>query len=296
MELRDILHKKPGYLKKGATFLANKFDVTEKEALKAKREVISRHTSRKDAKLKILILDIETAPLKSYVWGIWNQNINLKGIASEWYMLTWAAKWHNSDTIFAQRLTEKEAINENDRRISQIIWELLDEADIVVTHNGDKFDIKRLNTRFILNGLYKPSPYKSIDTLKIARKNFNFSSNKLDYLNKQLGIKRKVTNSGMEMWIKAINGDKEALEEMMEYNIGDIDALEELYIKFKPWIKNHPHITEEGNACPVCGNKNLKKVGKFGNALKYITYICNSCKSYSRDRRAVKTDIDKIGI
>lgn len=320
-QIKQKIKDNISYLDNGANSLAKKFNadpdtirLAKKElraegysynrnikVLKAKEDSQIKHnmqfTETPESKnKKILIFDIETAPIRSAVWGIWNQNINLKGITSEWFMLTWAAKWYGEDTIYAEAVTSQEALEEDDSRITKDIWDLLDEADIVVSHNGDKFDIKKLNTRFILHNLAKPSPYHSIDTLKQVRKNFSFTSNKLDYVNQQLGIQQKLSNSGMEMWVKAIQGNQKALNEMLEYNIGDIDALEELYSKLKPWFKGHPPVSTKKETCPVCGEGELTKISEFGKILQYDIYRCDNCKALSRNRKSNKSNINRVSI
>ena len=141
---------------------------------------------------KIFLFDIETAPMRAYVWGLWKQNIEPNTqLSNDWFCLSWAGKWLFDHKIYSQRLTGDEALDEDDTRIIHGIWGKLNEADIVIAHNGWKFDIPRLNTRFIVNGLLPPLPYEVIDTLKVAKRSFAFSSNKLDMLNKSLGLERK---------------------------------------------------------------------------------------------------------
>jgi uncharacterized protein YprB with RNaseH-like and TPR domain len=148
---------------------------------------------------KVLILDIETAPISAYVWGIWQQNVGTHQIQSDWFCLTWAAKWLFEDKVYSGKLKPKEATNQNDKRIIEGIWALVNEADIVIAHNGQKFDMPRLNSRFILNGLQPPLPYQIIDTLLHIRRQFGFTSNKLDYVNKLLNLERKKETS-FELW------------------------------------------------------------------------------------------------
>ena len=118
---------------------------------------------------KILLFDVETAPMRAYVWGRWKQNISLNETISEWYILCWSAKWLYSNTIMYDKLTSEEAINQNDKRIVTNLWKLVDEADIVIAYNGKKADIPWMNTRFIINGLKPPSPYYIIDSCEVAR-------------------------------------------------------------------------------------------------------------------------------
>ena len=127
---------------------------------------------------KVLVLDIETAPILAYTWGIWNQNIQTQNIHTDWFCLTWAAKWLFGDKVYSGKLTSNEAKNQDDSRIIKGIWQLLNEADIVIAHNGQKFDLPKLNSRFIINQLHPPLPYQQIDTLLHIRRQFGFTSNK----------------------------------------------------------------------------------------------------------------------
>ena len=162
---------------------------------------------------RILLLDIETAPIRAYVWNTWKENINDKQIISDWFVLTWSAKWLFDDKVYSERLDPEEAINEDDERIIKGIWNLMDEADVVIAHNGNKFDIPRLNTRFLIHGYGPPMSYHSIDTLSVCQRNFSFTKNKLDYINKILGIQRKVENAGFPLWEGCMLGYEESLKE-----------------------------------------------------------------------------------
>lgn len=148
---------------------------------------------------KILIFDIETSPLKAYVWNLWKQNVHLDHILNEWFMICWSAKWLYSNEILGDVLTPEEAIEENDKRVCQSLWNLINEADIVVAHNGNRFDIPRMNARFIINGLNPTKPYYSVDTCLVAKKQFGFSSNKLDALATYFGFKHKL-DTDFSLW------------------------------------------------------------------------------------------------
>jgi len=238
---------------------------------------------------KILLLDIETAPMRAYVWALWKQNVDPKTqLINDWFCLTWATKWLFDTKVYSQKLTNGEVLEEDDSRIIRNIWKMLNEADIVIAHNGWRFDIPRLNTRFIINGLNPPMPYQIIDTLSVAKKSFAFSSNKLDMINKSLGIRRKVDTGGFELWDKCINGDENSLKKMERYNRGDVLALEDLYMKLRPWIKSHPnlgiYVEANGSVCPTCGSSNLNWGGSYVTpAGKYKTFRCE-CGAVGRSR------------
>jgi DNA polymerase elongation subunit (family B) len=243
-------------------------------------------------KLKILVLDIETAPLRAYVWDVWNQNINQSQVLNEWFCLTWSAKWLFEKRVYSARLTGKEAIKQDDKRIMKGVWNLLNEADVVIAHNGDKFDLPRLNTRFIVHGFHPPMPYQSIDTLKTIRKQFAFSHNKLDFVNQILSLPRKQKNDGQEMWNRCYAGDDKSLKEMEKYNIQDVRILEDTYLRLRPWIKPHPNVglfilDEKQFRCPSCGSNELTEEGKmyYTTVNAYEQFRCK-CGAVGRKRVA----------
>jgi hypothetical protein len=114
---------------------------------------------------RIVTLDIETAPLESAHWGLWDQNIGLEQINVEWSILSFSAKWlDESKIIYMDTGGRGRNKVRDDSALLQTLWEILDEADIVVTQHGKSFDIKKINARFVMAG-YKPySPIKVIDT------------------------------------------------------------------------------------------------------------------------------------
>src|SRR5271166_754309 len=146
--------------------------------------------SKKSDGPKILFIDIETSPLISYTWGIWDQNIALNQIYKDWNIIAWAAKWQDSSEIMY--MDQRKGINEkNEKKLLQEMWKLMDEADIIVGQNSKKFDTKKLNSKFLLHKMQPPSSYKQIDTLQLAKKHFSMTSNKLEFLSDKLNIKYK---------------------------------------------------------------------------------------------------------
>lgn len=242
---------------------------------------------------RVLIIDIETAPIRAYVWGIWQQNVGTNMIESDWFCLTWAAKWLFEDKVYSGKLTPAEVKKQNDGRIIKGIWQLLNEADIVIAHNGDKFDLPKLNSRFILNKLQPPLPYQSIDTLKHIRRQFGFTSNKLDYVNKLLNLERKSDTGGFQLWERCMIGEQKALDEMESYNVTDVRILEETYLHIRAWIKPHPNmglfiLDESQHRCPSCGSDEMKEMGKhyYTTANAYESMRCSNCGATARKRLA----------
>lgn len=243
---------------------------------------------------KILVFDIETSPLEAYVFQtqVWKAQVNDEAVISDWFMLTWAAKWLYDDEILSAKLTPKEAVKENDKRIVKELWNLFNEADIIIAHNGGKFDIPNMNTRFLVNGLKPPKPYQTIDTLLVARKQFGFTHNGLNALAKTLGLKTKL-DTDFNLWKRAKSGEDKALAEMEEYNKGDVRLLEEVYLQLRPWIKSHPNIglymLSDGTVCPNCGSKEidwLKDTYYYTQTMRYPVFRCE-CGAHGRSRKAV---------
>lgn len=250
----------------------------------------------KSDKQKILFLDIETAPLRAFVWSRWKQNVGLSQTISEWFMISWSCKWLNDDYVYSDVLSPKEAIGEDDKRICNSLWYILNEADTVVTHNGISFDHKKINTRFLLNNLMPTKPFRIIDTLRVIKENFAFSSNKLDNLLIQFNLPRKL-HTNFELWSDCLAGSLEALTEMETYNKNDVVTLEKAFDRLKPWIKNFPNYVlynelSDAMVCPTCGDIHLSDIGYYTTGVsKYKMYRCDNCKSISKLRKSEKTKV-----
>lgn len=281
----------PTRIEWGAGKLAQWFKVDKEDVYKA-RKIYRKGIKKVNKNLpKILIFDIETAPLKAYVWERWNQNIGTTQLISEWFMLTWSAKWLYDNTIYSDTITPDEVVNEDDSRICKSIWKLLNEADIVVAHYGDKFDIPILNGRFAVHGLKPTTPFQSIDTKKVAAKKFKFSSNKLEELAKIFKIPINKLDTDFTLWRGCMEGNPESLKYMQKYNDQDILVLEELYLKIRPWINSHPNVglymESDTPVCSNCGSSNLTDTHKHYRTSvgKYRVYQCE-CGALSRVRQS----------
>ncbi len=193
---------------------------------------------------RILIYDLETAPILAHVWKLWDNNVGLNQIEQDWYIMSFCCKWLGEDEIFY--FDQRDEVDQTDDAYLLIkLWSFLNEADIVVGQNIKKFDTRRTNARFILNGLPKPSSYRQIDTMTIAKEQFGFTSNRLEYLSKSLcpgHVKSKHSKyPGHEMWVACMSGDVEAWKEMESYNKDDVLATEQLYNVLSSWDNKLPN-------------------------------------------------------
>jgi len=291
----SIMRTRHYELNMGAGKLAKRYG-TERENIYRAKEIIRAEKGidvkiNKIRKPRILLFDLETTPLKAYVWRMWDQNISLDALISEWFLLSYACKWLGEDTMYSGILSPREIKKENDFRLVNELWEFLDEADIVIAHNGKRFDVPRIKARFLVHGLPPTTYYQQIDTLKVAQAEFSLPSNKLEALARTLGLEGKNT-TGLKLWVSCMDGDTEALKYMLDYNEQDVLVLEKVYLKLRPFIKSHPNynLYNEGTeaVCPSCGHTELVKDGNYYTQTgKYETYRCEECGAISRKRKTL---------
>jgi hypothetical protein len=250
---------------------------------------------------RVLIYDIETAPDLGYTWRKWDTNI--LGFVEGWYILCFAWKWLGENKThvcglpdFADTYAEDQ---QNDVDVVAKLWELFDEADITVTHNGKVFDKGKVHARMIYHNMQPPTPHKEIDTLQVARKEFTFTSNSLKDLAEYLQLtEAKMDPGGFQTWLGCMAGDRKAWATMMKYNKQDVVVTEQLYLRFRPWINRHPNLALYGtkpDACPKCGatgSENMIGRGWQHNAVtKRQKFQCTSCGGYSLGRALEKTNV-----
>lgn len=242
---------------------------------------------------RILLLDIETCPMEAYVWGLWDVTVGLSMLKEDWSVLSWAAKWlgDSPDKIMYEDVSGQKNLRD-DKKVLKRMWKLLDEADIVVGQNSTSFDIKKLNARFIQNGMKPPSSFKQYDTKRMAKRYFSFTSNKLEYMTDKLCTKYKKLKHGkfpgFALWREFLNRNPEVILEMEEYNRYDVLSLEELFLKLLPWdstIDWNGYIDNSDIHICTCGSIDFNKKGfHHTNTGKYQKYVCNHCGKESRDR------------
>ena len=195
---------------------------------------------KKKPKVRVLVLDIETKYMLLEGWQMFNQNFSVDQIAEDWSILSYSAKWLDSDEVLYSDVTEK---TEDD--ILQELWDLLDDAHFVIAHNGKRFDLKKIRARMITRGFIPYSPVRVIDTLEIAKTEFAFTSNKLLYLTRLLCKKNQKSShgkfAGHMLWKEFLKGNPEAIEEMRHYNCIDVVSLQELYEIMAPWSSKLPN-------------------------------------------------------
>lgn len=238
---------------------------------------------------RILLLDIETSLMKFYGFSPKVEYIPHELMIQDWSVLCWGAKWLFDTEVFGEVVTPQESMNREDGRILQGMWNLIDAADIVVTQNGIQFDLKKLNSRFLMAGFNPPSSYMNVDTLKVSREEFGWSYNRLDALGRKFGIGQK-SDMEIEDWIQCSEGSQQHLTKMFEYCKRDVaPLLEDVYLKMLPWMKHHPNLglytDHDADVCPKCESQNLKWGEKYATPQGlWEGFRCQSCGAIGRGK------------
>lgn len=236
---------------------------------------------------KILLYDIELAPNVSYTWGKYDQNVI--AFEQEDYLLCFAYKWLDDKTTKIKALPDYKGYkkgNDCEAKLVADLHALFTEADIIIAHNGDAFDLKKSQGYFLRHNL-PPAEVRTVDTLKVVRRQFKLNSNKLDDVGELLGVGKKLNAGGFSTWLGCMEGDAKAWRRMKKYNKMDVTLLERVYLRLRPWIKNHPNLTTYDlsllDKCPVCQSENIISNGwRVTQTRKYRRYQCKDCHSWSR--------------
>ena len=234
--------------------------------------------------MKILLLDIESAPLTQYRWSMYQDSFDPASLVSDTYMLCWSAKWADEKEVMSSSVLKGKTSMLNEIR------GLLHEADVVVHYYGSKFDIPMLNNEFLREKLTPPSPYKQIDLCTIMKRSFRFASSKLQYISKHLGLGEKVKHEGFELWLKCMAGNKDAFRTMLAYNKQDVILLEKLYKRLLPWIELHPNhgVYSDVDGCPACGSTKFHARGTVAtHNARYQRFQCQDCGKWFRGSKPV---------
>lgn len=229
---------------------------------------------------RTLLLDIENSPNLAYVYKVWQTDIHADMLQETSEVISFAYKWLGEDDLgFYSKY------HNGKRPMILKAWELLNEADVVMTYYGKKHDVPHLNTEFIKIEYPPPSPFKHIDLYDTVKARFNFTYHSLDFVCKQLGLTGKTDKITFPVWLAAIKGSADAWEQIKQYNIGDVQALEDLYNRVQPWVKSHPSwaVFTGNHVCPSCGSSNLQRRGFAHTAVSvYQRWQCQDCGAWSR--------------
>lgn len=238
------------------------------------------------ASANLLFLDIETAPILMASWSMRSPEASAVWVERDTFILMFSYKWAHEKTVKACCLPDFPRYKRDrydDKDLCRVLHRLMDKADIICAHNGDAFDIKKINSRLITNGFNPPSPFKTIDTLKTARRVFKFDSNKLDNIGRYLKEGRKIPNTGAALWRGCVEGDLKAWRTLRRYGKQDTALLESVYHRLKSWSPNHPNVNlydhmRLAHACPTCRSTQVQRRGFMVKlATRRARFQCQDC-------------------
>lgn len=243
----------------------------------------------------VLFLDTESAPNVACVWGIHEQRLSYKDIIHEWFLLSAQWSWNDSPKVnTVSILDDKKRFKDNfrdDYHVVKTIRDVISEADIIVGHHIRGHDLKKINAKIID---YEIEPIKMpliVDTLAWARQ-FGFTSRKLGDLCTKLDLTEKLSHSPGAFLLAAC-GNKAAIREIVEYGIGDVPTLRELYYRLRPYAPTHPNnglFRGDGiKCCPKCGADSFKARGfSYTSVGKFQKYQCTDCLGWFKSGKSVK--------
>lgn len=243
--------------------------------------------------MKILHLDVETSPHTAFVWGLFKETVPIQRLIETGRVMCFSAKWHGKPLMFFSEWEEGHV------EMIQILHALLDEADVVVHYNGNRFDMPVINSEFVHYEIAPPSPYKNIDLFRITKSTFRYPSYKLDYVAQKLGLGKKTKHPGFELWVDCMNGVASAQNKMKTYNKQDVALLERLYKRLLPWIYNHPNAALYKDkltrpVCTNCGSVHIQSRGTYHTkTMCYQRYHCQSCGKWMRSRKNTNSEDKK---
>ncbi len=245
--------------------------------------------------MKILILDIETAPHNVHVWGLFQQNVGLPQLIKPGSILCIAAKWYGDEKVHFYSI-KKDGMEGMLKGVHQ----LLDEADVVVGYNSKRFDIPWIQGQFLEYGITPPSPFKQVDLYETAKRQFKLASNKLDYVARLLKLPLKLNTGGHSLWVDCMAGDEKAWRKMKAYNKHDVLLTEMVYEKFGTYIRSHPNhalylTATEPTVCVNCGSTHIHtKAIHYTSLNKYQRYRCADCGKWMRGRSSLLTKEERL--
>lgn len=244
---------------------------------------------------KILFWDVEIAPPIYWAYGPRVEYLRSDNIIRDKWFVCASWKWLGRPAKYTTSVLNNhkrfDACYFDDYTVIQATKEAIEQADVVVAHNGDNFDWKELQARCVFHGLGPLPPIQKIDTLKVARREFRFHSNNLRYLAEHLGVASKDEPPD---WGKIALGDVEEIRKCTSYNRQDVVTLEAVYLKLMPYMQNHPNYNVYADihhdVCPNCGSNELKiHKCRYTRVGKRVQYRCQACGAYMTSKKTIKS-------
>ena len=245
--------------------------------------------------MKKLFFDTETAPTLAYVYGRYDLTVRPDQVVDNGFFLSYQAAWDDGKIFTGSLRGKKNLTSKDDKKLCMEMANLIAQADVVIAHNADRFDLARLSARLVTHGLKPFTPPAVVDTLKACRRFFKFEANSLDSVCQELGLGRKFHSGGFETSLACMRGEEKAWNKLLLYGKQDVVLLRELYYRLRPWMKNHPnhnlYDSTLNSCCHACGKYDLEYRGyRHTPTMSYHRFQCKDCGAWGQER---KNCIDK---
>ncbi|MEI9966153.1 MAG: ribonuclease H-like domain-containing protein [Candidatus Moraniibacteriota bacterium] len=231
--------------------------------------------------MKIAYFDIESTALYARTWDAFSEGI-IKW-DRDWQLLCFSYKEPGKKEMFVRRKNKK-----GERELVKKLWKFLDEYDVIIAHNGRKFDVRKSNAKFLEYGLKPPSFYQIIDTYTEAKKYFALTSYKLDSLARLLGLPGKAHHNGFDTWEGCERDDPKAWKVMERYSRYDCVVLEKVYEKMEQWIHQKKPLVTQSPICPDCGGVAQRRGVARSKEGLFQRYQCKDCASWFQGKQIVQ--------
>lgn len=237
---------------------------------------------------KILIYDIEISPTLGWTYGQYEANV----LKVEKHPLLMSVSWKwlgDSSKPKCMVIDRTSARAWNDKALVQKVHQLFDEANLLVGHNIDRFDNRVMSGKFIDWDMTPPSPCKSWDTLKMARKH-KFGSNKLNDLGIRFNEGSKTSVTHADVWYDLlfesnVAKQQKAAKLMEKYNIQDVALTEKIFWHLMPYYQTGitlGRLIGHNWVCD-CGSTEGQFHGYGFNPVgKYRRWQCNRCGKWHK--------------
>lgn len=243
--------------------------------------------------MRKLYFDIEVSPYLGWFFKPGYQvNLNYDNVIENAKIICICYKWDNDPKIYSLTWDKKQ----NDKNMLKDFLKILDQADQIIGHNSDKFDVKWIRTRCMVHDIQMMPEYTSIDTYKESKNGFYFPSNRLDAIGKYMKVGKKIKTDSA-LWLRAwIENDKRALNDMVKYCKQDVLLLEQVFKKLEPYIKLKTRRTSDITECGRCGSSNIgvKSYKISASGQKYVQIQCKDCGQYHKAPRLKFEKLSKL--
>ena len=230
--------------------------------------------------MKRLFFDIETSPCIGWFWRpSYRTRLSYNNVIEDAKIICVSYKWQDKNKVHTLDWGTKKV----DMKLIHEFVKIMNKANEIIGHNGDRFDIPWVRTRALYHGIHNVPRWQTLDTLKSVRSNLKLPSNRLDAIGRYFDLGEKIKVDG-DLWQNIVFGDGSRMEEMIDYCEQDVVLLQQVYEKIIGVVplKSHAGVIKGGSkwSCPNCGSVDIIRNGTHvtTTGTEKQKMQCKSCK------------------